>query len=274
MSERPGWGRRIVATAVLLLVSFAATTTFKSLREHCEYGEAHASRHIFWHNMFMGFSMHPALADEHQLAIDDMTVTRAAERFLRQQQDLARLELAFHDPDYGRGNFAHFNWIHYEPIAREMFFDVCRRRPREVLETFLYYKPLEFARHLSWAAGWAPTDADRLHLQFHRLPTDEERSSRGLYWNPFRLVTALLLGMAALLTWPELRQLRLRECLLWIALFLCSLIPAMAVCPLLQYLGTAIAVGTASMYVVMLALFGVFGRLATAALARLRRPLS
>lgn len=238
-------GRRLARTVlarslpvVMLLAGLFALSLYTRVAYHPSYfGPVQSARHIVWHNVFMGFAVHPDLSQRYGIpTLSDIAVEEAAQRYILASGDRLRWERVFTDPDDGSSRV---NWSVYDEVVREMVFDAAWRFPLETVTTFAFYKPRLFVRQFLWAMGVLPTSQDDLFLHDHGLASDADREGRDLYYRWFRweIVAILVLGLALARTGGAVPP----ASLVFVAapVTLLSLAPAFAAYPVIHVMGDA-----------------------------------
>ena len=140
----------MIMPSLLMVIALAALNAYRALAFPAEYsaGEQITTR-VIWHNIYSGFALHPRLAAEHALRIDDMSELADVGRALKQQGKLNLWQrLGGETP-----NFSKINWAVYDPVVGEVLVELCRKETRDCLETFLIYKPYYFFDTLLWFYG-------------------------------------------------------------------------------------------------------------------------
>jgi hypothetical protein len=132
------------------------------------------------------------------------------------------------------------NWLEYDRAARALVWRMVRDKPRAVITTFLYYKPLMLVRTLGWATGWSAVPVQTIAMEPEWLSTPGERTANDEYLRWFRPAPAclFLLG-AALVAWRGRSSVEpVRHGSPWLVvsvMFVASLIPAFFVWPAFQW---------------------------------------
>lgn len=108
------------------------------------------SQHVFWHNIGMGFHLHPVLARAYNLkGCDDTEMVELVRKHVVKPDDLSKgLSASAWIRAYG--------WGKYDERAREVVFDIVLSHPLEILSLFFYYKPRCALETLAGAAGFCP----------------------------------------------------------------------------------------------------------------------
>ncbi|OAI39521.1 hypothetical protein AYO40_05665 [Planctomycetaceae bacterium SCGC AG-212-D15] len=223
----------------IVLMGVGALDLYKRASYHQSYFHDRGTNHIVWHNVLMGMSAHPGLAERYELPFMDDAATRAVKRWLLEHHDMDTLQGLFANPSLLENNFEGFNWVLYEPIARHVCWDICREAPRQVAATFLVYKPLVFWNTLLWTAGNGSGEAVTPPGGV-QIASDSARNAADLYLKPFRAVPIGILLCVLLLRPTEVRG-KLTSCVMVIALaFVGSAVPGILVVPFIHYIGVSL----------------------------------
>jgi hypothetical protein len=94
------------------------------------------------------------------------------------------------------------DFVRYDQIARSVVLEIVKDHPVEAVTTFTFYKPLYLIRTHLAAMGvesGPPPDFEASYL------SATERSSRGLYLNPFRLIPFTVVILCVLILYKQQR---------------------------------------------------------------------
>jgi len=143
------------------------------------------------------------------------------------------------------------DWNEYERACRSAYFDVWYRYPREVFETFVFYKPLFFVGQFLWAAGLADKDYKYVGVpESHQIADKDRRVRKGLFYNPFRLSSlTLLIFLVLWMVWRGVLLDNKTITVLAVGTWLCSLIPGFLTYPLFWVIGETFVTTTMLFYV-------------------------
>jgi virginiamycin B lyase len=152
--RRDAWDRRLIIAKVTVLLSVAiAAFVAGKLLTPTGYREAGATSEVFWHRAFGALGVHPdfpygdlATRIDCRPEIPEGLVLSALDRNGHCAYFAALKKGAEPGPIYG---------AQYERLLRRTFLQVVKEYPRQVLETYLIYKPL-----LIWKALAASTQLD------------------------------------------------------------------------------------------------------------------
>lgn len=225
--------------ALVLIGGLVALSVYPRVAYHPAYFGQYLSSHVVWHSAVLGFAVHPEIAREFKLpVISDEVGLKAAQRRLIQRDDRDRWEVVFGGA-YNIGGFEHVNWTAYDLVARDVVFDIVRRRPADVLATYIWYKPTLLMRQLWWAMGFTPTDVDSLFLHGHRLASEADRRASGLYFRPWRPEVLIVLALGLWLSFPGLVHAAGRLAAVSGLALLLSCLPSLFAYPVIHVMGDA-----------------------------------
>lgn len=202
---------RLSSPAVALLTLFAGLAGLSAYREVAFSAEYQAGQQIMtrvkWHNVYSGFALHPALAAERDLHIDDASVVRDVGRYLeRSGRGQAWLEMGG-----GSENYSSLRWAAYDDAALDALKALCAYEPGSCLATFVLYKPYHIASCMLWFYGLSTVPAvmpafsspivgdvlsDQLKVMTQELT---ERQLSAAPWSPTSLLFVMALTLLLLL---------------------------------------------------------------------------
>ncbi len=145
--------------ALLLIFGLVGLNIYNSFSYDPWYRENGGNGHIFWHNVGIGLWLHPRLSEEFSLHGQDDDMQNMVNQY-RAANGKAPIINRKDDP------------LAYDADARQVVLGIFRSRPRQALELFLYYKPLQFYRQTLLAAGITPDhqmDRRTLLEQFYNV---------------------------------------------------------------------------------------------------------
>lgn len=238
----------------MLGLSVYQRTTF-----HPNYFQQQGQNRLMWHNAGLGFALHPKLASIYNLRISDGAMFEIIERKARSTGTLDGL---FTDDDKLLLNPVK-DFVRYDQIARSVVLEIVKDHPVEAVTTFTFYKPLYLIRTHLAAMGvesGPPPDFEASYL------SATERSSRGLYLNPFRLIPFTVVLLCVLILYMQQEPARvnrtLRQVVGIIALVWAgTLIPSFASYPLYHIIGSTFAASCSLSYALLIGLLLNFSRL-------------
>ncbi len=233
----------------LVLVGVAGLHGYQRLVYPPEYLSTHLRHRILWHNVGIGFGLHPRFAREYKLGINDGSMVNLTVKRVADRHDSERLAAIWGPAQEYAGTMDGWarDYAAYEDEARGVVFDLARRHPRETLELFTYYKPRLALRTLGWAAGLSRFNLARLHLddQAVCLPSPEEVAARDLHIRPVALgMVGLALILACLGCGIRAASLA-RQAGAFGLLLAGSFVPAACTYPVLHVMGVGILTATA-----------------------------
>jgi hypothetical protein len=140
----------VIVPAFLMIVGLIGLNAYRAFAFPAEYGEGkQITTRVTWHNIYSGFALDPQLAKEHSLRIDDQSEYVDVGRALKERGDIDLWRRIGGD----RPDFSGIKWASYDPVARDVMFEMCRKEAGRCLETFLIYKPYYFFDTLMWFYG-------------------------------------------------------------------------------------------------------------------------
>jgi hypothetical protein len=262
--------------ALFLIAGLVGLKVYQATVYPAEYSTAMLQHRVVWHNVGIGLSLHPKLANQYRLHISDDLMTELVKRRIVERGDTERYEAIWGRPGEARyrrwPNAICQDFRLYEEECRDTVLEIARKHPRWILELFFYYKPKLAIRTLLWTANCYPRDEERLVLfgQQPCVPTSEEIAEGRLYIRHGDL--ALLSVGLALLCWCcrlSARSLFRLAGLMFVVL-LGSAFPAFVSYPIIHVVGVSILCTTALALVLMTAALTAAGNMAAIRLARRR----
>lgn len=190
-SPRHLWPAAIVAVCLIALFSYQRAAY------HPDYFSTKGQGRVFWHNVGIGFSLHPALAEKYDLAVDDLSMVNLVHRHAAAVGGPELVQTIFGAAEPGYKGVAD-DLVLYERMARDVVIGIVRDHPLDTLTLFLWIKPKLLLKNLLWAAGLYPDNYDALHIagQIGSIAAPEARVHQQIYYSP--MTWATLLGLAAL----------------------------------------------------------------------------
>jgi hypothetical protein len=171
----------------------AILTLYQWVTFHPAYFDSHGQYRLTWHNVGIGFALHPDLAREYDLQIGDNGMFRLVEEKAR--------SLGLHAQVFSGNDTVLLNPISdfttYDRLARSVVIDIARRHPVETAYLFFYYKPMEFihtmlrASDLESSEARPDMDAEARHI------SRPERDRLDAYLRLFRPLSCLAFLVAA-----------------------------------------------------------------------------
>jgi hypothetical protein len=202
--------------------------------------------HVFWHSLFSGLAVHPRLAAEYRIRIDDVSVIRATGIFLQERGRVGEWAAmggdspGFRDMRYGR----------YDAAVREMLFTTCGARAAACLESVVRYKPALLAAYVGWFTGLRsnvprPELLDEtVQAQLAEMSRRMDRERRHVdYLRPAAVILLVAVGVLAR---SAVLSALVPLALCALALVLGALVPSLLVYPAAHTVGDAlVALGLA-----------------------------
>ena len=218
---------------ILCLFIFGASKVGQKLSLNKEYFSSTTNSHIVYHNVLIGFCLHPTLAKKYSLALDDGTNYHLVKRNLDQKGESAKYKgvLEFKD----NGTFVQvLDWRAYEYLARDMILEIIAENPRQVAELLFYYKPRNAINTIRWGFGSKDISTDEIGLGQHRLISHAEREIKGAWYSlfSFKNTVALVVLILSLLLSEKLNNNCPKE--MDFALILAGIIPLCAAIPMIS----------------------------------------
>lgn len=267
-------GLRLAIPLLATIAGLAALLAWERVVYHPRYFTSHMAHHLVWHNMGIGFVLHPGFARTFAFPASDQAMLNRTARYLLERGD-ERTVVEVFGASYSNSNgtpagatIATGEFLHsgdsdiarYDRYARDVVLAMIRDKPVDALALYLYYKPRYALAMMAWFLGVSTskpallengeqTPLFRGHDPLPRAPV----SARQVV--VFTLGLLVLLSAGAVLPWSLLAGL--------IPLVLVSALPLMVAyaAPFLM---------APSLMVTTLALFVVAGVVITGAAARLR----
>lgn len=256
---RSGW---VIA---LMVVGLAGLKAHQTLNYDSRYHGTSVPQHVLWHNIGIGFAVHPGLAEKYNLSIADGCLLELIQKRLeaRNERD------AFDGIVYGRPGekLAKWQWIAapqvYEEEARGVVFDLVRDHPWETLTLFLYHKPCLALRSLAWSTGLIRQSTRHLMLDTAGVLAEPDVASQRALRVRFLDLCWLAVLFAAICAMGRisLRELARHGCVL--LLFLAgSMLPTLLTYPIFPFMAVPIFLTTSLFLCVAVTwLTSRFGRL-------------
>jgi len=205
--------------AVALVMGFVALVAWERVMYHPRYFASHMARHLIWHNVGIGFALHPALGKPHHYVISDEAMMKQVGRYLYQKGDRESITRIF-GPAYGIptqtddddtvsvGVFFHSptsDLALYDAVAREVVFETARAHPLQTAALFLYYKPRYILAHILWFTGYLvdQPSVDPTGRQSPLLRAREDTRTRGAHYTVASWTSLAIFVLALIVAWPR-----------------------------------------------------------------------
>lgn len=204
---------------VVLAVSLGGLSAWERLAYHPRYFRSHLAHHLFWHNVGIGFALHPALGAPIGFVMSDEAMINRVARYLLASGHHDTIAKVF-GPAYSNpsgtvagasvevGPFLHgptSDLALYDAIAGRIVRDTMRAHPLQSAALFAYYKPRYLIAHVLWFSALtydqpsiAPTGRQS---PLFRAAGDTRR--RHVYWTPITLLGFGFFAGALATSWPR-----------------------------------------------------------------------
>lgn len=183
---------RACAPVLPVLILLGGYQLYQRAAYPADYSSTNVRNKIFWHNVLIGFALHPQLAGPYGLSLNDASVWS----FVRYRA------IAAHNPDvpaifFETGLVKGFRA--YDELCRHTILELAAKHPRQIVELYVWYKPRMLWRTLKYAVGQVDHDLDYYGIQDQAssLLSPEERRAQSAYYNPFAVVPLLLVAAGA-----------------------------------------------------------------------------
>lgn len=250
-----GWrfvGQRRIALASMLSIVLCVLGLFAYQRAtfNPAYFQSQGQLRLMWHNVGIGFALHPELARQYHFEISDNMMFRLVGNRAR---ELGIYDQVFTDRDQLMGNPIG-DFVTYDKLARDVVLDIVWRHPIETITLFLYYKPREFLTTVLSAAG-AP-QASRPDFEVTYIDS-EYRKSVDAFFRLTRPVELILFAVAVLGIPLMSREDIIMLCGVTAVIFSGSFLPAMLSYPTYHIVGLNFATTATAIYVATLTFFWI-----------------
>jgi hypothetical protein len=205
--------------AITLATAFVALVAWERVLYHPRYFASHMERHLIWHNVGIGFALHPALGKPYHYVISDEAMMKQVGRYLYQKGDLESITRMFgaaygsptptaEDGSVSVGAFFHSptsDLALYDAVARQVVIGTARAHPLQTAALFLYYKPRYILAHILWFTGFLvdQPSVDPTGRQSPLLQARQTTPARGTYYSPGSWTSVAIFILALILTWPR-----------------------------------------------------------------------
>jgi hypothetical protein len=222
----------------------AILTLYQWVTFHPAYFDSHGQYRLTWHNVGIGFALHPDLAREYRLQVGDNGMFRLVEEKAR--------SLGLHAQVFGGNDTVLSNPISdfttYDRLARSVVIDIVRRHPVETTSLFFYYKPMEFVHTLLRASDLetsevrADMDAEARHI------SRSERDRLDAYLKLFRPLSCLAFLIVAVSIFVLTMSDVLSAAAMISLSFVGSLVPGFLSYPVYHIVGMSFATAASFLY--------------------------
>ena len=183
----PGAWLAGLAPVLPVLLMLAGYQMYQGAAYPAEYLSTNVRNKIVWHNVLIGFALHPEIAQPYGLSLNDASVWA----FIRYKAAAARIpdyQEVFLDTGLVKG------WRRYDELCREAILEIAAKHPRQMVELYAWYKPRMLFRTLTYAVGRVDHDLEYYGIQDQAssLLTPDERRAQSAYYRPFALIPLLM----------------------------------------------------------------------------------
>jgi hypothetical protein len=223
------WRAHILVDAAVVvglgLAGVAGLDVYKRMAYDERYLREGIPSHVVWHNVYMGFGIHPSAVARFDLNPTDATSYRHADRFLRSHPETATA-LGIDMTRVAYPLFTAVGWRKYDEVVRAMYFRFWRDHPGYAFQTYALYKPKYLLEQIRWQL--------RPHSRFPAWVAVDEAvlPARRVPFNPFNVLAATAVGAGVVLAGLRAPRVSYDCALLGAVLVACSLIPSVVVAPL------------------------------------------
>jgi len=132
---------------MLLGTSLVGLKQYQHLVYHPDYKNDHGQR-TFWHNALMGLQFHPRLRAELPMRScdDNAAVELVLRKMIECDPNLDQDQWNKTKALNSLGNHNSFDWDRYESTGREIYLDLWRSQPQDLIACYGVFKPVEIAR--------------------------------------------------------------------------------------------------------------------------------
>jgi hypothetical protein len=239
----------------LVLLGLSGLSIWEKTAYDPAYFTSKMPHHLLWHNVGLGFALHPSLGGplDHQITDEAMMNQVAHHLVSRGQMDVVNKlfgsSYAGHGDDLGTVTVAKFlsdsnsDLARYDHVARDIVVETTRRHPLETAALFLYYKPRSLLAHLLWFTAFLRYDQPLIQsngVDGLVLQTSSDWRQRKVYFAPMTLTSIAILSVASALAWPLccFRQ----TVGLVVTILVCSTVPSLLTYPVPLVMGESLFV--------------------------------
>lgn len=234
------------STTLAAFVAGAAILTFYQwVVFNPAYFKSHGQYRLTWHNIGIGFALHPDLATKFNLIIGDNGMFNIVAESARSR---GLYERVFSGSDTILSNPIG-DFALYDRLARDVVLEIIRDHPVETATLFAYYKPLEFMRTLAVASDMF-VDSRRADSEARHI-TRPDRERLDAYLKFFRpLACAALLLIVAAMMMLTISDFAVVAAIIGLN-FVGSLVPAMLSYPVYHIIGMSFASFSSLVYLMV-----------------------
>jgi len=184
---------------ILLSIGFLLLNFYQHKTYNPEYFKTKGQYHVVWHNIGIGLSLHPHLADEYNLTVDDLPMVNLVKKNVSILGGAKLLEDIFGKSTNVHGVAEDLQL--YEKNARNIIFEIIKKHPKEVLELQVWYKPKVLIKNVLWSAGIYPSNYEELYVsgQIGSISSEEDRTDKGIFLKPVNWYVFICLALLAII---------------------------------------------------------------------------
>jgi hypothetical protein len=277
-------GRMLWRTAwpvLMLAPAFCAFLMWERLAYHPKYFGSNMAHHLLWHNVGLGFALHPSLGAPFDYQGSDGAMMRRVVHYLfehGQQDTIGRIFDGAYSNTTGtpRGadvavdtflNGEHSDLRLYNDVARQLVVETALAQPLQTASLVFYYKPRFVLSLFLWYTAFLTHDPPSVGSDGRLSPLVRPHGDsrvRHTYFSPLQESSLAILAIAAAMAWPIRRAGQALTAPLLMLVF--SLMPSFVAYPAPFLMG-------ASLFALGLTLHVALIGLAVAAVALVRRVI-
>jgi hypothetical protein len=204
--------------AVALVMGFVSLVVWERVTYHPQYFASNMARHLIWHNVGIGFALHPSLGKPYHYDMSDEAMMKRVGRYLYEKGDREAISRIFgtaygaptpaaEDGSVSVGAFFHTatsDLAAYDAVARDVVFATARAHSLETSALFLYYKPRYVLAHMLWFTGFvAQPSLDPAGRQSAFARAREGTGPRAASYTPASWASLAVFGLALIVAWPR-----------------------------------------------------------------------
>ena len=250
---------------VFVAIGLCSELQWERVTYHQRYFASNMARHLVWHNVGLGFALHPTLGKPLHYMLSDQSMMNHVAGYLEMKGDRDKLRRIFGDA-YSNDTATAFNgrvdvgaflngWTSdlaaYDTVARRVILETVRAHPFETAALFMYYKPRYLLAHVFWFMSLGAVDRPSVHPDGHQSPVfgaHTEANGRADYYTPLTGPGAAAFLILVMSTFSQRRGTLLTALVGAVVFFGSSAVPLVAAYPAPPFMG-------ASMFWMMVTLY-------------------